>query len=161
MILWFVIRNMYIWSSYTVFDTELLKPLEFQKWYEWKGVFCYVKDVTSEAPKAEGWLPEKPVKSATWLEGWKFKCRSLTNPHPPEEGRWRRSNQETSIDIYTLLCVRQIMVTCYITQGAQLGALWWPRGGCGVVGWRSKGRGDVGMLIADSRCCIAETNTAL
>ena len=114
MILCFVIRNTYIWSFNTVSDTELLKPLEFQKRCESKGVFCYVKDLTLEAPKAGGWLPVKPTM---WLEGWKFQCHSLTHPRPPEEWRLRRLNQETNVDIYTLLCVKQIMLTCDITQG--------------------------------------------
>ena len=37
--------------------------------------------------------------------------------------------------IYTLPCVKEPVGSCCIAQGAQLGALWWPRGvGCGW-GW--------------------------
>ena len=45
-------------------------------------------------------------------------------------------------------------------QGAQFGALWWPRG----VGWGGRevqeGR-DTCIHTDDSHCCIAETNTTL
>ena len=34
---------------------------------------------------------------------------------------------ESIIDIFTLSCVKQLVGTCDITQGAQTGALWWPR----------------------------------
>ena len=50
------------------------------------------------------------------------------------------------------------------TLGAQSGALWWPRGG----GWeegREAQEGDIYIyiltLMADSRCCMKETNTTL
>lgn len=45
-------------------------------------------------------------------------------------------------------------------KGAHLGALWWP----GELGWwggkDAQEAGDVCILIANSCCCIAETNTA-
>ena len=49
-----------------------------------------------------------------------------------------------------------------LTQGAHLGALWWPKG----VGWGGSGReaqkgGDICILIADAQYCTAETNTTL
>ena len=46
------------------------------------------------------------------------------------------ANWETGFDIYTLSYVKQIVRSCCITQGTQLGALWWPRG----VGWGKGGR---------------------
>ena len=51
------------------------------------------------------------------------------------------------------------MERCYITQGAQPGTLWQPR----VRGWgecerKVQERGDMGILMADSHCCMAETN---
>ena len=49
-------------------------------------------------------------------------------------------------------------------QGAQLDALWPPRG-VGWGGWeggsRGRGYGDICIRIADSLCCTAETNTPL
>ena len=52
------------------------------------------------------------------------------------------------------------MGTCCVAQGAQLLALWWPRG------WRWDGgeikeRGDIGIHIADLFCCTRETNAIL
>ena len=45
-----------------------------------------------------------------------------------------------------------------IAQGAHLGALWWPGG----VGWGEAQEGrDIGIHIADSLHCTAETNTLL
>ena len=55
------------------------------------------------------------------------------------------------------------MGTCCIAQGAELGALWWPR----WVGWGGGGGrevqkgGDIGIHTADSLRCTAETNTTL
>ena len=51
--------------------------------------------------------------------------------------------------LYTLPCVnRELVGSCCIAQGAQLGALWWPRG----VRWRAAGeaqnRGDIYIYIA-------------
>ena len=55
--------------------------------------------------------------------------------------------------------------SCSVTQGTQLGALQWPRGGeedplqwPGRKVWEG---GDKCTFIADSRCCIAETNRTL
>ena len=54
------------------------------------------------------------------------------------------------------------MGNCSIAQTAQSGALWQPRG----VGWGGGGRevqeeGDICILMADSQCCMTETNTTL
>ena len=62
----------------------------------------------------------------------------------------------------TLLCVKQLVGSCCIAQGTQLGALWWPR----EMGWEDGRReaqqgGDICILMADSHYCIAETNTTL
>ena len=47
-------------------------------------------------------------------------------------------NRESSIEIYTLQCVKQIVMgSCYITQGAQPGARRQPRG----VGWSGRWEG--------------------
>ena len=64
--------------------------------------------------------------------------------------------------VYYRTCNRQQVGSCCITQGAQLSALWQPRG----VGWGGAGRevqegGDMYILMADSCCCMAETNTTL
>ena len=45
-----------------------------------------------------------------------------------------------------------------ITQGAQPGALWWPRG-VGRGSGREAQEGDICILMADSHCHTAETNT--
>ena len=51
------------------------------------------------------------------------------------------------------------MGSCCGAQGAQLGALWQPRG-MGWMGGREAQEGeDIGILLADSQCCTAETNT--
>lgn len=49
------------------------------------------------------------------------------------------------------------MGSCWIAQGAQLGALRRPRG----VGWEAQDGGDVCIHIADSPCCTKEMNTTL
>ena len=54
------------------------------------------------------------------------------------------------------------MGSCYITQPAQPGALWQPRG----VGWGEKWegysrRGNIRILMADSHCCMAKVSTTL
>ena len=42
---------------------------------------------------------------------------------------WGWDRLTDSVDIYTVLCINwQLVGSCCITQGAQLGALWWPRG---------------------------------
>ena len=67
-------------------------------------------------------------------------------------------NWESSIDLYTLPCIKQLVGSCYTAQGAQLSTLWWPGGvGCGDAREAQEG-GDICILIADSRCSIAETN---
>ena len=54
---------------------------------------------------------------------------------------------------------RWLMGSCCITQEAQPGALWWPRG----VGWEggreAQDRGVIYTLMASSHCCTAETGT--
>ena len=55
---------------------------------------------------------------------------------------------------------RQLVGSCCLTEGAQPGALWQARG----VGWGGREvqeGGNVCMPVADSRWCMAETNTAL
>ena len=52
--------------------------------------------------------------------------------------------------------------SCYITQGAQLRALWWPR----AVRWGESEKeaqegGDICILLSDSHDFTAETNTSL
>ena len=59
---------------------------------------------------------------------------------------------------------RQLVGSCCMAQGAQLGALWWPRG---MGRGRSRGRrevqegGDICICITGSLCCTAETSTTL
>ena len=49
------------------------------------------------------------------------------------------------------------MGICCITQEAQLGALWQPRG----VGWEAQEEGDICIHMADSCWYMAETNGIL
>ena len=51
-------------------------------------------------------------------------------------------NWEIGIDVYTLPCVNQLVGSSCISQGAQLGALWWPTGvdGGGVRGRSNRER---------------------
>lgn len=62
---------MYVFISISV--TEFLKPLELTKYWEDRGVFCYVKRgnfwKTSRSLKDGGWLPGKPT--VRW-QGWTF-----------------------------------------------------------------------------------------
>ena len=52
------------------------------------------------------------------------------------------TNWESSMDIYTLLYGKQLVGSCYTTQGAHLGNLWQPRW-IGWVGWEGGSRGRV------------------
>ena len=64
-------------------------------------------------------------------------------------------NGESSIDIYRILCVKQ-RAGCYMTQGAQPGALWWPRGVRRMEGSEAQVGGDVCIIMADLHCCMAK-----
>ena len=98
-----------------------------------------------------------------YLQGWNRDTEAenrLVNTAEKGEGG---TSWECSTHIYTLPCVTQIANTKFlIAQGAQLGALWLPR----RVGWSGGGRevqgeGDICILMADSCCHTAETNTTL
>ena len=51
------------------------------------------------------------------------------------------------------------MESCRITQGTQPSALGQSRGVAPGGGREVQERGDIYILMADSRCCMAETNT--
>ena len=53
------------------------------------------------------------------------------------------------------------MRSCYITQGAQSGALWWPREVGRGDGREAQEEGETCVVMADLHCCTAETNTTL
>ena len=62
------------------------------------------------------------------------------------------TNWKHSIDTHTLSYVKQLMGSCSITQGAQLGALWQPRG-VGEGRRAIQEKGDIGIvqsLMSDS-----------
>ena len=67
-------------------------------------------------------------------------------------------NWEVRTDICTLSCVRQLVGNCCKAQGAQLGALWCPRGLGWGFGREVQKEGDMCIRIADSVCCTAETS---
>ena len=52
------------------------------------------------------------------------------------------------------------MGNCCITQGVQPGTLWHPRRG-GLVEREVQEGADIRIPMADSCCCVAETNTTL
>ena len=64
-------------------------------------------------------------------------------------------------NIYTTMCKTDSQWEAAIwTQGAQLGALWWPWGvGWSGGWWEAQEGGDIRILVADSHCCTAEANT--
>ena len=68
------------------------------------------------------------------------------------------TNWGSSIDIYALSCVKQMVGSCWLTQEVQAGALRWPR----EVGWGQGTEAREGRVIhiimMDSHCCTAETN---
>ena len=66
------------------------------------------------------------------------------------------TNGQSRIDIYTLQLVRRLCVT----QGAQPGALWWPRAGMGD-GRETQDGGDMCIIMAGWHCFMAEANTTL
>ena len=75
-------------------------------------------------------------------------------------------NWESSADIYKLPCVKQTASgKLLLTQGSQLGALWWPRrswpSGMGDVGWEAQEEGDICIQKASLLCFTPETNTEL
>ena len=79
-------------------------------------------------------------------------------------GRWEGgTNWENSMETYTLPYVKQRAGRNFLCDtGAQLSALWKPRG----VGWEEDGKEvqkgkDICILVADSSWYMAETNTIL
>ena len=70
-------------------------------------------------------------------------------------------NWESSIDIYTLPCVKQLVGNCYITQGAQSGTLWQPRGLTWGGGMKAQEGEDITHIVMADSCCMAETSTIL
>ena len=56
---------------------------------------------------------------------------------------------------------RQLVGSCCIAQGAQLGARDDLEGRDGGTGREAHGGGEVCIHMADSSCCSAETNTTL
>ena len=71
------------------------------------------------------------------------------------------TNWESSIDIYTLSSVKQWVGSCYITQGACPGTLWWLRGVGLGEGREDQQGGYLYIIMTDLCCCIAESNTTL
>ena len=70
-------------------------------------------------------------------------------------------NWESSVDTYTLPCVKQIAsgnLLCNTGSSARCSEMTW-RGGTGD-GEAQEG-GNIGVHIADPLCCTAETNTTL
>lgn len=66
---------------------------------------------------------------------------------------------ESSIDIYTLPCVKQLVGNCYMTQGAQPG-LCDDLKGWGEQEGDSRGE-DIYIVTTDSVCCMAESHKTL
>ena len=64
---------------------------------------------------------------------------------------------ENSINIFVSPYVKQLVRSCYIIQGTQLGALWWSQG----VGLGAQWGGDICIIMADLCCGKGETNTTL
>ena len=97
----------------------------------------------------------------------KYRDTDIENEHvdTAEEGEGGRT-WDTGIDICVLPCVKHtasgnLLETCRIAQGAQLSALWRPRGE-GRVGGREVQEGrDICIHTADLPHCTLETNTTL
>lgn len=71
-------------------------------------------------------------------------------------------NWDTSVDMFTLPCEKQLVRTCCIGQGARLGALGWPRRVGMTVGEKElQEGGDLCTYIADSLHYTAKMNTTL
>ena len=90
----------------------------------------------------------------------KNESRSLAHTQP----LFGRRNLEVLVDTFEICILPRVQQIArgrqLHTQGAQLGALWWPGGvGC-RGGWEAQEERDICTLTADS-CCLAETNTAL
>ena len=69
---------------------------------------------------------------------------------------------ESSIDIYTLPCVKQIATgkLLYNTGNSVQGSVMTYRAGMGA-GREAQAGGDIHIQITDSHCCTAEANTTL
>ena len=73
------------------------------------------------------------------------------------------TNWESSIDIYSLLCIKQKAsgkLLCS-TGSSALGSVTTWRGGVGLGGREAQEGGDIRIHIVDSSCCTAETNITL
>ena len=93
-ILWFIIRNKYL-VLVPISGTELLKPLEFFKWWEpTKVYFVMLTRWLLQTPKDGGWLPWEPTM---WWEGWTFQ----SHPRPLGRGELAANGQR-----FNQLCLR-------------------------------------------------------
>lgn len=84
------IRNSYL-VSVPISGTELLKCLEFSKWWKQQRCLCYVNEVTLETLfKNGGWLPGGALPE---IRVWNFQF------HPPasREGRGQRGWSLSSV----------------------------------------------------------------
>ena len=75
----------------------------------------------------------------------------------------RETSRENSIDMYTLLCVKQIMsrsLLCRTGNTALCSVATWRGGTLGARREVLEG-GDLCILVADSHYCTVETGTAL
>ena len=132
MILWFILRKIYL-VLVPISGTELLKLLEFPKWWVIKVSFVIYNKLVSTTPsllmrwflealKDGGWLPGEPTMG---LEGWNFQS------HPPDlwggERGWRLSSITNGQWFnQSWLCNE----TCIKTQKDGFGELlgWWTPG---------------------------------
>ena len=61
----------------------------------------------------------------------------------------------TSTYIHQRVSNRELVTSCCVTQGAQPGDVGWGQGR------EAQDGGDTCIIMADLRCCMAETNTTL
>ena len=114
-------KKEWIWVSWTELDESRACDVEWSKSDREKQIF-YVN--------AYIWSLEKMV--LIFLQGRNGDADVENGFADTAGGGEAGRNWESSTEKYILPCVKQMLAgSCCLTQGAQPGVLWWPRG----VGW--------------------------
>ena len=92
---------------------------------------------------------------------WRCRCRKQTWGHKVGKRRVGWTGRAALTHMHYQVWNRQLAGGCWVAQGAQVRALWWPRGWDRPGGSKAHEWGGSCIHIADSLCCTAEMNRIL